>query len=80
MGMEGFSDLKMEENPLDLLYSSDSDDQSARLISMQDKGSRPMHVRVTVEGQPCLGIIDTGYNIVLFPSRTDHQKCLAILW
>jgi len=54
-----------EENPLDLLYSSDSDDQSARMISVQDKGSRPKYARVTVEGESCLGIIDTGSDITI---------------
>ena len=48
-----------EEHPLDLLYSSDSDDQSARLISVQDKDSCPRYVYVNTESKPCLGIIDT---------------------
>ena len=52
-----------EENPLDLLYSSKSDDQSARMISVQDKGGRPKYAHVTIEGAPSLGIIDTGSDI-----------------
>ena len=54
-----------EENPLDLLYSSDSDDQSAQMISIQDKGSCPKYACVTVEGVSCLGIIDTGSHITI---------------
>ena len=52
-----------EEHPLDLLYSSDSDDQSARLISVQDEDSCPKYVHVNTEGKSCLGIIDTSSDI-----------------
>ena len=52
-----------EEHPLDLLYSSASDDQSARLISVQDKDSCPKYVYVNREGKPCLGIIDISSDI-----------------
>ena len=50
---------------MDLLYSSDSDDQSAQMISIQDKGSCPKYACVTVEGVSCLGIIDTGSHITI---------------
>ena len=68
---------EMEKNPLDLLYSSDSDDQSARLVSVQDKGSRPKYARVTVEGESCLGIIDTGSDITIIGG--DLFKKIAAL-
>ena len=50
---------------MELLYLSDSDDHSARLISVQDKGSCPKYARVTIEGESCLGIIDTGSDITI---------------
>ena len=43
---------EVEENPLDLLCSSDSDKQSAQMISVQDKGSHPKYACVTVKGSP----------------------------
>lgn len=49
-----------EQNPLDLLYSSDSDNQSTRLVNVQDRGSCPKHARVAILGEPCRGITDTG--------------------
>ena len=62
-----------EENPMDLLYSSDSDDQSARLISVQDKGSCPKYAHVTI-GEPCLGIIDTGSDITIVGGDLFKKK------
>ena len=35
------------------------------MISVQDKGSCPKYARVTVEGESCLGIIDTGSDITI---------------
>ena len=66
---------EMEENPWDRLYSSDSDDQSARMISVQDKGSCPKYARVTVEEESCLGITDTGSDITC---STKHLFCTAV--
>ena len=63
-----------EVHPEDLIYSdlntddhSDdhSDDHLARLISMQDRGSRPKYARVAIQNAPCLGIIDTGSDITI---------------
>ena len=68
---------EMEENPLDLLYSSDLDNQSEQMISVQDKGSHPKYARVTVQGEPCPGIIDTGSDITIIGG--DLRKRLPLL-
>ena len=57
-------------HPKDLIHSDldtdeHSDDHSARLISVQDRGSRPKYARVAIQDAPCLGIIDTGSDITI---------------
>ena len=40
-------------------------DKGTRLVSDQDKGSRPKYARVEVQGEPCLGIVDIGSDITI---------------
>ena len=50
----------------DLLFSSDSESEEAvRQIIVTDKGSRAQHARVSVQGVPANGVIDTGVDITI---------------
>ena len=53
-------------DPLDLLFSSDSEDEEAiRQVVVTDKGSKTQHARVSVQGVPASGLIDTGADITI---------------
>ena len=49
---------------MDYLYSTESDEeQDARLIRVDDKGSSPQCARVLIQGVPADGIVDSGAEI-----------------
>ena len=53
-------------NPYDLLFSSDSEDEEVvKQIVVTDKGSKAQHARVSIQGVPANGIIDTGADITI---------------
>lgn len=45
---------------------------------MQDKGNHPKYACVTIEGEPCLGIIDTGSNLAIVGGDL-FKKIAAVL-
>lgn len=47
-----------------MLYSSDSDG-SVSAVRVNDRGSKPQYVNVTIQGVPTSGIIDTGADITI---------------
>ena len=49
----------------DVLYSSDSDGGEIQTVRVEDRGSKPRHVSVQVEGVPAEGVIDTGADITI---------------
>ena len=51
-------------DPLALLYSSDSDG-SVSAVRVNDQGSKPQYVNVTIQGVATSGIIDTGADITI---------------
>ena len=50
---------------LDLLFSSDSEDNEIRQIRISDHGSKPCHAKVDVQGVPARGVIDSGSDITI---------------
>ena len=53
-------------NPLTYLFLSDSeDDHHVRLIQINDHGSRPQCAKVSVQGVPMYGIVDSGAGIMI---------------
>ena len=53
-------------DPYDLLFSSDSEGEEAvKQIVVADKGSKAQHARVSVQGVPANGVIDTGADITI---------------
>ena len=56
----------MPEDPLDSLYSTDSDEeQEVHLVRVDDKGSSPQCARVLIQGVPVDGIVDSGAEITI---------------
>ena len=51
------------DDPLQYLMSDSDDSTDVRQVRIQDQGSRPQKVRVTVGGVPMLGVIDTAADI-----------------
>ena len=48
------------------LHSSDSEDaDGVRQVRVVDKGSRPQHAQVLLEGVPAIGVIDSGADITI---------------
>ena len=77
-GTQGLKAVKSIKKPLDLLYSdSDSEhsDSSVSTVRVQDKGSRPRKVTVTVQGIPTKGVIDSGADITII--NADLLKNIA---
>ena len=60
------STLVTEENPISYMYS-DSDDSTSgvRQVTVPDKGSQVKCARVSVQGIPAYGIIDSGADITI---------------
>ena len=53
-------------DPYDLLFSSDSEDEEAvKQIVVTDKGSKAQHARVSVNGVPANGVIDTAADFTI---------------
>ena len=52
-------------DPMDFLYTSDSDDGNVCMVRVEDKGSKPRIVMVDVHGVPAKGIIDSGADITI---------------
>ena len=51
------------DDPLRYLMSDSDDSSDVRQVRIQDQGSKPQKVRVTVGGVPMLGVIDTAADI-----------------
>ena len=52
-------------DPMNFLYSSESDDGSVFVVRVEDKGSKPRTVVVDFHGIPARGIIDSGADITI---------------
>ena len=61
----GDEDKSSEGAVLHLLFSSDSEDDEIRQISISDNGSKPRHAKVDVQGVPARGVIDSGADITI---------------
>ena len=49
----------------DVLSSSDFDGGEIQTVRVEDRGSKPCHASVQVEGVPAEGVIDTGADITI---------------
>lgn len=58
-------------DPLQYLYSSDSDDPGVLQVRVCDTGSKAHGVKVSVQGVPIYGVVDSGADIT-----TIGEKCL----
>ena len=47
------------------------------MISVGDKGSHPKYAHVTIEGEPSLGIIDTGVGHHHHGRRSVQEDCCS---
>ena len=76
-GPQGLKAVKSVKKPLDLLYSEDSEhsDSSVSTVSVEDEGSTPRKVTVTVQGIPARGVIDSGADITII--NADLFKHIA---
>ena len=75
---QGLKAVTSVEKPLDLLYpDTDSEglNSSISTIPVEDKGSRPRKVTVTVQGVPAQGVIDSGADITII--NADFFKNIA---
>ena len=57
--------VRTVSNPMNFLYSSESDDGSVCVVRVEDKGSKPRTVVVDLHGVPARGIIDSGADITI---------------
>ena len=48
------------DNPLQYLYLSDTDDPGVLQVRVCDKGSKAHCVKVSVQGVPMYGVVDSG--------------------
>ena len=55
----------LSDDPLDFLYSSESDESDVLLIRVEDRGSKPRRALVEVQGVPTYGVIDSGADITI---------------
>ena len=62
----GESTQSNDLDPLALLYLSDSDGSVGRV---NDQGSKPQYINITVQGVATSGIIDTGANITIMGGK-----------
>lgn len=56
---------QLSDDPLDFLYSSESDEGEVLLIRVEDRGSKPRRALVEVQGVPSYGVIDSGADITI---------------
>ena len=52
-------------NPHDFLHSDSDDDVSCKMVTIMDKGGKTQRARVSVQGVPAEGVIDTGAEITI---------------
>ena len=75
---QGLKAVTSVEKPLDLLYpdtDSEGSNSSISTIRVEDKGSRPHKVTVTVQGALAQGVIDSGADITII--NADLFKNIA---
>jgi len=65
------------QNPLDLLYSSESDDGEVLTVRLSDRGSKAQSVRLLVQDVPAIGIIDTAADITIMGGKL-FQKVASV--
>ena len=67
----------VETDPLNYLFSSDSEDSSVNTVRVEDKGSQPRKVTVDLQGLPVIGLIDSGADITIM--NGDIFKKVAVI-
>jgi len=75
VGTQGLKTVKSVKKPLDLDSDSEHSDSSVSTVRVEDKGSRPRKVTVTVQGIPARGVIDSGADITII--NADLFKHIA---
>ena len=65
------------EDPLQYLYSSDSDDPGVLQVRVYDKGSKAHCVKVSVQGVPMYGVVDSGADITIIGGEMFKRVAAA---
>ena len=65
------------DDPLQYLYSSDSDDPGVIQVRVRDKGSNAHCVKVSVQGVPIYGVVDSGTDITIIGGEMFKQAAAA---
>ena len=65
------------DDPLQYLYSSDSDDPGVLQVRVCDKGSKAHCVKVSVQGVPVYGVVDNGADITTIGGEMFKQVAAA---
>ena len=64
-------------NPIDLLYSSESDDGGVLTVRLSDHGSKAQSVRLLVQDVPAIGIVDTAADITIMGGKLFQKVASA---
>ena len=64
------------QNPLDILFSSDSEEGDVYTVCVPDCDSKPQSARVLMQGVPVFGIVDTAADITIM-GRTLQKVARA---
>ena len=65
------------DDPLQYFYSSDSDDAGVLQVRVCDKGSKAHCVKVSVQGVPMYGVVDSGADITIIGGEMFKQVAAA---
>ena len=65
------------DDPLQYLYSSNSDDPGVLQVRVCDKGSKAHCVKVSVQGVPMYGVVDSGVDITIIVGEMFKRVAAA---
>ena len=80
LGAKGLKVVKSVEKPLDLLYpdtDSEGSDISVGTVHIEDRGSRPRKVTVTIQGVQAQSVIDSGADITIIINANLFKNIAA---
>ncbi len=65
-----------DSDPREFLYSDSDSDEAVNQVKLCDKGSRPQHADIQIQGVTVMGVIDTGADITIM-NGTLFKKVAA---
>ena len=68
-GGNSTSQTALPQDPMDLLYSSDSDEDGVLTVHLPDIGSKAQCVPLLVQNVPSVGIVDTAADITIMGGK-----------